>query len=106
MTLEQLTEIIKLADQKEISKRLCELSYIDCKKHKRYKNISLEAIFNGNLEETDEFPDTKGKHTYQGAIFRKVVGYEQLEFVMVNINDNKNTFPIDLLIYAKENKLI
>lgn len=103
MTIEQLTEIIKSADAKAITKRLCELDYIDCKKHKQYKHISLEAIFKGNLEETDEYPDFKGKRTYQGAIFGEVVGYEQLEFVIVNINDNKNTFPIDLFIYAKEN---
>lgn len=102
MTLTQLTEIIRTADKKTITKQLQELSYIDCKKDKQLRNLSLETLFNGELEETDTFPDSKNKRTYQGGIFTQVKGYEKLEFVIVNINDDKHHFPIKLLIWAKE----
>lgn len=102
MKIEQLTEIIRTADKKTITKQLKELGYLDCKKHKELRNLSIETLFKGNLEETDTFPDGKNKRTYQGGIFTQVKGYEQLEFVIVNINDHKNTFPIDILIWAKE----
>lgn len=102
MTLTQLTEIIRTADKKQITKRLQELGYIDCKKDKQLRNLSLEILFNGELEETETFPDSKGKRTYHGGIFTQVKDYEQLEFVIVNINDRKNTFPIDMLIWTKE----
>lgn len=102
MTLPQLTEIIRTADKKAITKQLKELGYIDCKKDKQLRYLSIETLFKGNLEETDTFPDSKNKRTYQGGIFTQVKGYEQLEFIIVNINDHKNTFPINMLIWAKE----
>lgn len=105
MTLEQLTPIISQADEKAIKSELKRLGYIDCAKHKKYKHISLTDLFNGDLKETDDYADSKGKRTYQGGIFTAVKGYEQLEFVIVNINDNKHHFPIKLLIWAKEIEL-
>lgn len=102
MTLTQLTEIIRTANKAEITKQLRELGYIDCKKHKQLRNLSIETLLKGKVEETDTFPDNKDKRTYQGGIFTQVKDYEQLEFVIVNINDHKNTFPIDMLIWAKE----
>ena len=102
MTLEQLTKTIKIADQKAITKKLKEIGYIDCKKDKQLRYLSIETLFKGKLEETDTFPDKNDKQTYQGGIFTQVKGYERFEFVIVNINDHKNTFPIDMLIWAKE----
>ena len=102
MKIEQLTEIIRTADKKAITKQLKELGYIDCKKDKKLRYLSIETLFKGKLEETETFPDSKDKRTYQGGIFTQVKGYEQLEFIIVNINDHKNTFPIDMLIWAKE----
>ncbi len=104
MTLAELTAIIKIADKKQIERHLDELDYIDCKKCKDLRNLNLETLFNGNFEETDTFPDGKDKRTYQGGIFTQIKGYEQLEFTVVNINDHKNAFPIDMLIWAKEIK--
>ena len=101
MTLSQLTEIIRTADQKAIDKALRKLGYFDCKKHKELRQMPIETLFKGRLEETATLPDKKGKRTYQGGIFTQVKGYEQLEFIIVNINDHKNTFPIDMLIWAK-----
>ncbi len=102
MTLTQLTEIIKIADKKAITKQLKELGYIDCKKHKEYGKISLITLFDGNLQETEEYAENKGKCRYQGGIITQVKDYEWLEFVIVNINDDKNALPIDMLIWAKE----
>ncbi len=100
MTLTQLTEIIQFADKKAITKQLKEVGYIDCKKHKEYSKISLDTLFDGDLQETEEYADSKGKRRYQGGIITQVKGYEQLEFILVNINDDKNTFPVDMLIWA------
>lgn len=105
MTLEQLAEIIRTADKKAITKQLRGLGYFDGKKDEELRKLPIETLFKGNLEETATFPDQKGKRTYQGGIFTQVKGYEQLEFIIVNINDHKNTFPIDLLIWAKEIKI-
>ena len=102
MTPEQLTYIIKTADQKAITKQLRELGYFDCKKHKELRKLSIETLFKGMLEETETFLDDKNHRTYQGGIFTQVKGHEPLEFIIVNINDHKNAFPIDLLIWAKE----
>lgn len=102
MTLTQLTEIIRTADKKAITKQLKELGYIDCKKHKEYGKISLDTLFDGKLQETEEYTNSKGKRRYQGGIITQVKGYEKLEFVLVNINDDKNTFPVDMLIWAGE----
>ncbi|MCM1289579.1 MAG: hypothetical protein NC132_02870 [Corallococcus sp.] len=104
MTLTELTAIISTSDKKAITKQLKEIDYIDCKKHKEYCKISLATLLNGDLLETDEFSDRKGKCRYQGGIITRVKGYEQLEFLLVNINDDKNTFPIDMIIMAKEIK--
>ena len=102
MKLTQLTEIVKTANKKAIIKILKALGYIDCKKHKELRHLNLEPLFKGNLENTETFPDKKGKRTYEGGIFTQVKSYEQLEFIIVNINDNKNVFPIDMLIWTKE----
>ena len=102
MQIKQLDEIIKIAEEKAIKSELNRLDYIDCAKHKQYKHISLTDLFNGDLQETDDYADRKGKRTYQGGIITAVKGYEQLEFVIVNINDDKNHFPIKLLIWTKE----
>lgn len=102
MQIKQLDEIIKIADENAIKSELKRLGYIDCAKHKQYKHISLTDLFNGDLQETDDYADRKGKRTYQGGIFTAVKGYDQLEFVIVNLNDDKHHLPIKLLILAKE----
>lgn len=102
MTPEQLTDIIRIANTKAIKKQLKELGYIDCKKHKQLRKLSIETLFKASIEETETFPDSKNDKTYQGGIFTQVEGYGPLEFIVVNINDHKNVFPIDMLILAKE----
>ena len=103
MTIRQLTEIIRIADKQAITKQLKELGYIDCKKDKELSHLSLVSLFKGELEETDTFSGDKNKFTYEGAIISQVKGYEQLEFVIVNINKSKKVFPVDLLIWTQKN---
>lgn len=102
MTKEELTEIVKLADQKKIETEFNRRSYVDCERHREYKHIGLDVLFNGDLTETDEFPDAKNKQRYQGGIVINVSGFEQLEFIIINIDDDKHKFPIEMLIWAKE----
>lgn len=104
MKLKQLIEIIKTANENAIKSELNRLGYINCARHKQYKRISLTDLFNGDLQETDDYADNKGNRTYQGGIFTQVKGYEQLEFIIVNINDDKHPFPIKMLVWAKEIK--
>lgn len=82
MTKEELTEIVKLADKKKIEAELNRRSYADCERHREYKHIGLDVLFNGDLTETDESPDAKNKQRYQGGIFINVSGFEQLEFIL------------------------
>ena len=102
MHISQLTEIVVTANKKQIKKQLKTLGYTDCIKHKVYKHINLEVLFKGDLQETETFSDGKAKQTYQGGIFTNVKGYESLEFITININDDKNVFPVEILIWAKE----
>ena len=102
MTLSQLTEIIRTANTKAITAQLKELGYTFCNKHKELRELPIETLFNSKIEDTETFPDSKNDKTYQGGIFTQVKGYERLEFIVVNINDHKNLFPIDLFIWAKE----
>ncbi len=102
MKITELTKIIRTADEKAIKNELKDLGYIDCEKHKQYKYISIVDLFKGNSQETEEYSDSKGKRTYQGGIFTQVKGYEQLEFIVININDDKHKFPIKMHIWAKE----
>ena len=102
MTKDELEKIAQVADKKKINAELKRLGYCDCKRHKEYKNIGFDVLFKGDLIETVEYSDANGKQRYQGGIFTNVNNYENLEFIIININDDKNTFPIDMLIWAKE----
>ncbi len=102
MTIEELTTIVQEADKSRIIEALKWRGYIDCKKHKDYKKITLVDLFNGDLLATEEYLDAKNKRRYQGGIITKVQGYENLEFILININDDKNQLPIAMLIWSKE----
>lgn len=104
MTIEKLTPIILLGNEKMIDTELKRLGYTDCERNKQYKHISLTDLFDGDLQDTETFPDKKGKRTYEGAIITGVKRYKNLEFVVVNINDNKHAFPIKMRIFVKENE--
>ena len=102
MTMQELAPIILQADEKAIVIELKRLGYTDCEKHKEYKHILLVDLFHGDLQSTETCLDKNGKCTYEGSIITDVKGYENFEFVLVNINDDKHHFPVKLRFFAKE----
>ena len=112
MTLEQLTEIIRTADKKAITRQLRELGYTYCNKDKKLGKVGIVELVQAIKYETDDFDDTQHKHLYNGRICGTVKGYENYEFVFVNVYDIKpSTDPFDdeetaiqtaMHIYAKE----
>ena len=49
MTIEKLTPIILLGNEKMIDTELKRLGYTDCERNKQYKHISLTDLFDGDL---------------------------------------------------------
>ena len=96
MTIDQLTEIIKTADQKTITKRLRELGYTYCNKHKTLSKVGIVELVNANKYQTEDFVDEQHMRLYSGRICGTIQGYETYEFVYVNIYDIKpSTDPFD-----------
>ena len=96
MTLAQLTEIIRTVDQNAINTALRELGYIYCNKHKTLGKVGIVELVNAIKYETEDFDDTKHKHLYNGRICGAVIGYENYEFVYINVYDIKpSTDPFD-----------
>lgn len=112
MTLEQLTEIIKTADEKAITSELKRLGYIYCNEHKKLGKVGIIPLVQAVKAETEDFTDEQHKHLYNGHICGTVNGYENYEFVFVNVYDIKpSTDPFDdeetaiqtkMLIWTKE----
>ena len=108
MTLQQLTEMIRTADKKAITKALKQLGYIDCAKNKAMRHINICALANSDYTTTEVFTTKNGKYEYYGDICTNVKGFENLEFVAVSINkiykDKDLSFPYEMFVFAKENK--
>lgn len=106
MELERLTEIIKTTKAGVIKKSLKKLGYIDCAKDKEMRHINLCDIMGGEAVTTEVFPTANGKREFYGDICTKVKGYEDLEFVIVNINkiykDKDLSFPYKMFAFAKK----
>ena len=112
MTIEQLTDIIRTADPKAIDTVLRKLGYTYCNKHKTLGKVGIVELVNAIKYKTDDFADAGHKHLYSGRICGTVKGYENYEFVYVNVYDIKpftNPFDEDetaiqtaMHIYAKE----
>ena len=84
MTLPELTNIIRTADEKAIKSELKRLGYVDCAKDRRYKHISLVTLYNGDTQEIDEILFDNNTRAVDGAIITGVQGYEQTEFIEVS----------------------
>lgn len=96
MTLDELTTIIRTADKTAISERLKQLGYIYCNKDKRLGKVGIVELVNAIKHETEDFTDSEHKHLYNGRICYGVKGFEQFEFVLVNVFDIKpSTDPFD-----------
>lgn len=96
MTLDQLTTIIRTADKTTITKQLRELGYTLCNKDKRLGKVGIVELVNAITQETEDFIDSEHKHLYNGRICETVKGYENYEFIIINVFDIKpSTNPFD-----------
>lgn len=112
MTLQQLTEIIRTANKKALIKQLKELDYTLCNDDRKLGNVGIVELVQAIKGKTEDFADTERKHLYNGRICGTVKGYENYEFIIVNVYDIKpSTDPFDneetaiqteMLIWAKE----
>lgn len=111
MTHEQFIEIVKTADQKEMTWRLKELGYIFCNKDRKLGKVGIVELVQAVIFATEDFADEQHEHLYNGRICEKVNGYESYEFVCINVYDIKQpTDPFygeetaiqtDMLIWAR-----
>ncbi len=112
MTITQLNEIVATADKKAIAKEFKKLGYILCNRSRKLGKVGIVELIQAVESETEDFADSKHKHLYDGCICGTVKGYENYEFVYVNVYDIKpSTDPFDdeetamqteMLIWAKE----
>ena len=111
MTLTQLTDIIRTADKTAITDELKRLGYVDCTKDKRYKKMSLVALYKGDTQEVDEMLYNNDTKAVDGTIITNVKGYEQTEFIEVDFyriqptvfpEEEKTAIQESALIFAKE----
>ena len=106
MQIEQLNELVALVDKQAILKRLKALGYRDCAKDKKYCDFSLPAIFNGTEQSTEWAYNNKGDRLYKAYTFNDVVGAEQTEFVVLEVNtynERKDLMrPLSMEIWFKE----
>lgn len=109
MTLTELTNIIRTANKKTIIASIKQLGYIDCTKDKKLRRANLCDIMKGKTISTATFPTKNGKYEYYGDICTTAKGFENLEFVIININkvykDKNLSFPYKIFTFAKEIKL-
>lgn len=114
MTKEELTEIVKLADKTAIDSELEKCGYIYCNGHKKLGKVGIVSLVQSVIGETEDYTDDERKHLYSGCICGSVTGYENYEFIFVEVYDIKiSTDPFDdeetaiqtgMLIWAKELK--
>lgn len=111
MILEQLTNIIRKADEKAIKSELKRLGYVDCTTDSRYKKMSLVTLYKGDTQEVDEILYDNGTKAVDGTIITNVKGYEQTEFIEVDFyriqptvfpEEEKTAIQESALIFAKE----
>lgn len=112
MTIEQLTEIISTADTKAIHKQLLAHGYIYCNKDKTLGKLNIVDLINGDGQKSDDIIDDAYKFVYNGCITHNVKGYEQYEFISINVfeihpstdpyDDEEIAIQTEMNIYAKE----
>lgn len=112
MTIEELNKIIGLADESAISTRLRENGYLFCNEDEKLGKVGIMELVHAITAETEEICDEKRKHLFKGYICKSVKGYENYEFVFVNVYDIKPSadpfddeefaMQTDMLIWAKE----
>ncbi len=108
MNIIDLTQIIKNnrhSEEKMLKKALKCQGYIDCAKDKEMRRINLCDIAKGCTAHTEVFPIKNGKFEIFVDICTNVKGYEDHEFIIININkvykDKDLSFPYKIFTYAK-----
>ncbi len=108
MQIEQLNEIVAIANNTAILRELKALGYRNCTQSKKYRDLPLPAIFRGTEQSTEWVTNVFGDRDYKAYTFTDVAGAEQTEFVVLEVNavDKKHdkVRPMALHIYYKENE--
>lgn len=106
MQIEQLNEIVAIANNTAILRELKALGYRNCTQSKKYRDLPLPAIFRGTEQSTEWVTNMFGDRDYKAYTFTDVAGAEQTEFVVLEVNavDKKHdkVRPMALHIYYKE----
>lgn len=106
MQIELLNELVALVDKQAILKRLKALGYRNCTQSKKYRDFSLPTIFKGTEQSTEWVSNAFGDRQYKAYTFNDVVGAEQTEFVVLEVNsynERKDLMrPLAMGIYFKE----
>lgn len=109
MNIIDLTQIIKNnknIEEKTLKKALTRQGYLDCSKDKEMRHINLNDIAKGHTAHTEVFPIKNGKFEIFVDICTDVKGFEDLEFIIININkiyrDKDLSFPYKIFTFAKK----
>ena len=106
MKIEQFNELVEQASLRKIEKSLKANGFINCKLNRRLRHASLYDIAMAPYEKTPHFPDGRGNE-YNGNLIHDVKGFEQYEFIMVQLLASykrgcESLSTKGMLIYAKE----
>ena len=106
MQIEQLNKIVAIANKAAILRELKSLGYRNCTQSKKYRDFSLPTIFKGTERSTKWVYNSKGDRLYKAYTFNDVVGAEQTEFVVLEVNsynERKDLMrPMAMEIWFKE----
>ena len=106
MTKEELTGIVKLADKTAIDTELEKCGYIYCNGHKKLGKVGIVSLVQSVIGETEDYTDDERKHLYSGCICGSVTGYENYEFIFVEIYDIKiSTDPFENEEIARQTRM-
>lgn len=106
MQIEQLNNIVAIANKAAILRELKALGYRNCTQSKKYRDFSLPTIFRGTEQSTEWITNVFGDREYKAYIFTDVAGAEQTEFVVLEVNsynERKDLMrPLAMEIWFKE----
>lgn len=86
MQIEQLQEVLFIADRRAIVKKLKALGYGDCARDRKYRDFLLPVIFNSDEQSTDWTENAKGDRHFKAYIFTNVTGAERATFIVLETN--------------------
>lgn len=106
MQIEQLNNIVAIANKAAILRELKSLGYRNCTQSKKYRDFPLPTIFKGTEQSTEWVSNAFGDRQYKAYTFNDVAGAEQTEFVVLEVNaynERKDLMrPLSMEIYYKE----